>query len=124
MDANETYREKSSWEIHHNVSRSFDPSPAKKKKKKRAVRPLTSRLTRYARLEKSGRIHWQRSHGGTNIGPTEKNNAHQLCADTGCSLEDLSWTIGSDGERERERENLGYRHDMSDDEDDDDDVLL
>ena len=32
-----------------------------------------------------------------NVGRTEKTYIHQLCDDTGCSLE--QWTIGTDGEK-------------------------
>ena len=49
---------------------------------------------------------WTPTHGHTNVGQPAKNYIHHLCADIGCSLEDLPAAIDNkdDWERERERE--------------------
>ena len=46
---------------------------------------------------------WTPAHECASIGWPARIYLHQLCADTGCSLEDLPRTM-DDGERERERE--------------------
>ena len=47
-----------------------------------------------------------RTHGHVNIGRPAKTYIHQLCMDTGCSLEDLLRAM-DDRERGRERERGG-----------------
>ena len=36
---------------------------------------------------------WTPTHGHTSVGHPEKTNIYQLCADTGCSQDDLLWVM-------------------------------
>ena len=44
-------------------------------------------------------ILWTPTHGYTCVGQLARTDIHQLCVDTGYSLADLWWVIGTDGER-------------------------
>ena len=82
-----------------------------------SVRPLTSHLTNYPSKTNKTRcwrnkdelindvLQWTPTYGHTSVGRTAKRYIYQLCADTGCNLEDLPREI-NDGNwwRERERE--------------------
>ena len=69
------------------------------------VQPLTSRHTNYLRRARHAGCCWSKQkliidillwtprHGLTSICQLAKNYIHQLCADTGCHLEDLSRAI-------------------------------
>ena len=62
---------------------------------------------------------WTPSHGLAKAGRPARTYIQQLCADTGCSLEDLPGAMNDrDGWRESERSVLAVRHD-----DDDDDII-
>ena len=62
---------------------------------------------------------WTPMHGYASVGRPASTYIHQLCADTGCSLDDLLRVMDDNGgwrerERERERESQGiscYQHD-------------
>ena len=60
---------------------------------------------------------WTPSHGRAKIGRPARTYIQQLCADTGCSLEDLleRWTVEAGGERGSGRSVLAARHDDDDD---------
>ena len=75
------------------------------------VRPLTSHLTNHPSKTKSldelinDVLLRTPTHGRASIGRAARTYLHQLCADTGCSLEDLPGAMDErDGWREREAE--------------------
>ena len=63
---------------------------------------------------------WTPSHGRVKVGRPARTHIQELCADTGCSLEDLRWTIEMVGGIGSGRSVLAVRHD----DDDDDDKLI
>ena len=58
---------------------------------------------------------WNTSHGRAKAGRPARTYIEQLCAHTGCSPEDLQWTIGKSGERGSGISVLMARHDNDDD---------
>ena len=64
---------------------------------------------------------WTPSYGRAKAGRPARNNMQQLCADTGCNLEDLPGAMEDrhGGDRETGRSVLAARHD----DDDDDEVI-
>ena len=64
-------------------------------------------------------LQWTTSHEHTSVGRPVKTYFHQLCAGSGCHLEDLTWMMADrnwyrERERERKRESQGnpcYHHD-------------
>ena len=63
---------------------------------------------------------WNPSHGQTKVWRPARTYIQQLCADTGCKLEDFSewWTIETGGERGSGKSMLAVQHDDDDDDDD------
>ena len=62
---------------------------------------------------------WSPSHGPVKVGQPSRTNVQQLCADTGCNLEDPRGrlTIEMSGNRRSETSMLAGRHDDDDDDD-------
>ena len=60
---------------------------------------------------------WTPTHGRANVGRPAKTYLHQLCADTGCSLEELPgrWMIGTDRKRESGKSLLSAQLEDADD---------
>ena len=111
--------EKARWELHKNAVCWFEQILEAAPHKTAAARPRISNLrihpsktnkTWRTLLEKQGQTHTSMdSFTRTNL--PARNNLHQLCADTGCSLEDLPRTIyDRDGWREREGERRRESH--------------
>ena len=67
----------------------------------------------------SDELLWTPTYGRAKAGWPARTYIQQLCEDTGCSPEDLQWTIGRSGKRGSEISVLVARHD-----DDDDDLCF
>ena len=94
-------REKAWWEQHKKAECCFVQILETAPHKTAAVQPLTSHLTKHlsemkkrfrSLLKKKGWTHKESfpTHSCTSISWPAKTYIHQLCADTGCSQEDLS----------------------------------
>ena len=125
LDANQTHGEKARWRLRKNVSFCFEQILAATIYKTATVWPLTSHLRNHPneinslcwellRMINSLVKFWTPTHGHTSISRTARTYIEQLCADTGCSLEDLIETM-DDREWWWERKSQGttcYRHDF------------
>ena len=118
IDADKTYREKGRWELHQNASNYFQKIQEATPHKTATVQPLTSHLKNHLNktnktcetlLEKQGRTNVTFFCGPLHIDVQvlvdQQELICQLCADTGCSLEDLPGVIDDrDGWKERKKE--------------------
>ena len=104
MDANKTHREKATWELHKNSMSLLEQILEATHHKITVVWPLTSHLKshpsktkRTCRTSKEELISdvllWTSTRGHISVGRPGRTYLHQLCADTGCSLEDRPGAI-------------------------------
>ena len=104
MFANKTHGEKARWELHKIVTCCFGQILEVKPHETAYAQPLTSHLTSHPGKTNKTLIRccqrnedklitdvllWTFTHGRTSIGWPVRIYLHQLCADTGCSLEHL-----------------------------------
>ena len=116
VDTNQKHREKARWEIYKNAVCSFKRILVVTPHKTTAAWPLASHLKNKVRGFAwhcwrgkdeliSDILLWSSTHRRASVGQWVRNYLHQLCADTGCFLEDLLWVMDNmDGCRERVRE--------------------
>ena len=117
MDVDWAFREKAWRQSQKNatscIKKSWKQHPTKQQLY--GYRPPISKTIQVRRicwtlLQKSGRTHkwrspWTSSHGLASVGWPARTYLHQLCADTGCSLEDRLGVMDDRDEwRERVRE--------------------
>ena len=69
---------------------------------------------------RSDMLLWTPLHRQACVGWPARTYPQQLCADTGCSLEDLRWMIETSDKGESEKSMLEAQHDDNNNDDDDD----
>ena len=107
------YGEKARSELHYCFEQILETTPHKTA----AVQPLTSHLKNHLRRTRYARHCWRNQdelisdillwtpiYEHTTVGWPARTYLHQLCADTGCILENLQRAMNRDGWGERTRE--------------------
>ena len=129
INFNKSHGEKAIWELQKNAACCFRQNQEATPHKTAAVRPLASHLINHPRRSRYAEhcwickekpisdLLWQRSmHGHTSVDRPANIYLHQLCADTGCSLEDQLGAIDDrDGWRQSERAKRSKDHVVSED---------
>ena len=101
--------EKARWELHKNATCCFEQILEATPNKTAAVQPLTSHLKGHSRhvghccriKDKliSNILQWIPTYGHASDSQQARTHLHQLCVDTGCSLEDLPGQIRTEREK-------------------------
>ena len=128
LEANKTAGEKARRQLHKNAANNIEQVRQATPHKAPTIRPppitktIQFRRTRHAghcwrsRDELiSDVLLWTPTYGRAKSGRPARTYIKQFCEDTGCSPEDLRWTIGRSSERGSGISMLAARHDDDDD---------
>ena len=106
MDAKKTYREKARFELHRNITSYLEQILEATPHETATVELFTFHLKSHQRRTRhvghcwrskdkliSDILLWTPTHGYASVGQPIRTYLHQLCADTGCNLENLPGVI-------------------------------